>query len=61
MDGVDVSVCYCSVLDDCWRVNFLDRKQPKSVRSCRIGETTEDGFQDFIDQRIAARQASASE
>jgi len=59
MDGVDVAVCYCSVLDDCWTVSFLDRKQPKPVRSCRIGETTEDGFQEFIDQRFAARQDAA--
>ena len=61
LEGVDVSVCYCSVLDDCWTVQFLDRKQPKPVRSCKIGETTEDGFQDFIDQRLAARQAAAAE
>jgi len=58
MDGVDVAVCYCSVLGDCWTVKFLDRKQPKPVRSCGIGETTEDGFQDFIDQRFAARQSA---
>lgn len=56
MEGVDVAVCYCSVLKDCWTVRFLDRKQPVPVRSCKIGETTEDGFQSFIDQRAAARQ-----
>lgn len=58
MDGVDVDVCYCSVLDACWTVSFLNRKQPKPVRSCKIGETTEDGFQDFIDARLADRQVS---
>jgi hypothetical protein len=59
MDGLDVSVCYCSVLGDCWTVSFLDRKSPEKTRSCGIGETTEDGFQDFIDQRFAARQDAA--
>ncbi|MEO9970627.1 MAG: hypothetical protein ABJG15_12575 [Hyphomonadaceae bacterium] len=58
MEGVDVDVCYCSVFDDCWTVSFLDRKQPKPVRSCGISDQTVDGFQDFIDQRTAARQSS---
>ena len=58
MDGLDVSVCYCSVFKDCWTVNFLDRKEPKPVRSCGITDTTIDVFQDYIDQRLAARQSA---
>lgn len=58
MDGLDVSVCYCSVFEDCWTVNFLDRKQPKPVSSCGITDTTVDVFQDYIDQRLATRQSA---
>jgi len=61
MDGLDVSVCYCSVLDDCWTVSFLDRKSPERTRSCGIGETTIDVFQDYIDQRMVERQTPSEE
>lgn len=55
MDGLDMSVCYCSVFDDCWTVSFLDRKQPKPVDSCDIADTTVDYFQNYIDQTAAKR------
>ena len=57
MDQVDVSICYCSVLEDCWSVSFLDRKVPKSIKSCGIGDEVKDGFQDFIDERFKARSS----
>ena len=56
MDNVDVSICYCSVFEDCWTVNFLDRKVPKPTKSCGIGDEVQDDFQDYIDQRFEARQ-----
>jgi len=31
MDNVDLHVCYCSVFEDCWKMNFLDRKVPIAV------------------------------
>lgn len=55
MDKVDVTVCYCSVLEDCWTVSFLDRKVPKSIESCGIDDEVKDDFQNFIDQRFDAR------
>ena len=56
MDGVDMEVCYCSVFDDCWTVRYLDRKLPEPVASCGIADAPVDAFQDYIDQRAAARQ-----
>ena len=58
LDGLDLKVCYCSVFDDCWTVSYADRKSPEPVSSCGIGETTEDRFRDYIDQRTAKRLAS---
>ena len=55
MDKVDVSICYCSVLEDCWTVNYLDRKVPKAVSSCGIDDEVQDDFQNFIDQRFEVR------
>jgi len=57
MDQVNVEVCYCSVsFNDCWSVNYLDRKIPKPVQSCGINDEVDDVFQKFIDQKIAKRQ-----
>lgn len=56
LDGVDVEVCYCSVFDDCWTVKYLDKKLPVPTESCGIKDAPIDQFQNFIDQRIAARQ-----
>ena len=58
MDGVNVEVCYCSVFEDCWKVNYLDRKVPQAVKSCGIGDEVEDVFQDFIDQRVEKRKST---
>ncbi|WP_026942459.1 hypothetical protein [Hellea balneolensis] len=58
MDGVDVSVCYCSVFDDCWTVKFLDKKAPQPAKDCGITDIPKDNFQTYIDQRAAARQKS---
>lgn len=58
LDGLDVKVCYCSVFDDCWTVNYADRKAPNPVASCSIGETTNDRFRDYIDERTAERLAA---
>ena len=58
MDQVNVEVCYCSVFDDCWTVNFLDRKVPQTVNSCGINDEVEDVFQNFIDQRSEKRKSS---
>jgi len=55
VDQVNVEACYCSVFEDCWTVNFLDRKVPKPVKSCGVGDEIEDVFQDFIDQKVAKR------
>lgn len=55
MAGVDLEVCYCSVFDDCWRVSYVDRKVPQSVKSCGIRDTTDDAFRDYMDQRMSAR------
>jgi len=59
MDQVDLEVCYCSVLDDCWTVSYLDRKAPKSVASCGIEERAIDYFQNYIDQRFEARNSKS--
>ena len=56
LDKVNVHVCYCSVFQDCWTVNYLDRKVPQSVASCGIDDEVKDVFQDFIDQRVEERQ-----
>lgn len=55
MDGVDLQVCYCSVFEDCWTVNYLDRKVPKKTKSCGIGDEVKDSFQRYIDQRFDVR------
>lgn len=55
VDQINVEACYCSVFEDCWTVNYLDRKVPKSVDSCGVGDEIEDVFQDFIDQKAAER------
>ena len=56
IDGIDISVCYCSVFDDCWTVDYLSRKTPKAVSTCGIKDSVKDGFQSFTDQRVAKRQ-----
>ena len=58
MDNVDLNVCYCSVLEDCWTISYLDRKSPQAVKNCGIGEQAIDSFQDYIDQRFEARNSS---
>ena len=55
VDQVNVEACYCSVFKDCWTVNYLDRKVPKPIKSCGVGDEIEDVFQDFIDQKAAKR------
>ena len=37
MHGDDMSfhACYCSVLDECWEINF-DQKRPQPVKECRV-------------------------
>jgi len=55
---LDVTVCYCSVFEDCWIVNYVDRKTPKPVDTCGITDAPIDAFQSYTDQRIAARQAN---
>ena len=57
MDQVNVEVCYCSVsFNDCWSVNYLDRKIPKPVQNCGIDDEVDDVFQTFIDQKVKKRQ-----
>ena len=58
LDGLDLKVCYCSVFDDCWTVSYAGRKSPEPVSSCAIGETTNDRFRDYIDERTAERLAA---
>lgn len=58
LDRVDLDVCYCSVFNDCWTVSYLDRKAATPVSSCAVGNTTTDIFQNYIDQRTAARLAA---
>lgn len=55
-ENLDVTVCYCSVFQDCWTVNYVDRKTPKAMKTCGIGDTPVDAFQDYTAQRAAARQ-----
>jgi len=59
MDGVDVTVCYCSVFDDCWTVKYLDRKTPKPINNCGIKDEPIDIFQTYTDQRMAARRTNS--
>jgi hypothetical protein len=33
-DGLALSVCYCSTLDQCWTARSGDRARPKSVATC---------------------------
>jgi hypothetical protein len=30
----DLAVCYCSILQQCWRVDTLQLEQPRAVRDC---------------------------
>ena len=55
VDQVNVEVCYCSVFEDCWSVNYLDKKVPRVVQSCGVADEIEDVFQNFIDQKAAKR------
>lgn len=55
MDGLDLTVCYCSVFDDCWEVRHADRKVPQPVNSCGIQDVPVDYFQTYIDQTAAKR------
>lgn len=57
MDKLDLAVCYCSVFKDCWSVNYLDRKAPKPTRSCGVTDVSDDTFQNYIDEVMAARIA----
>lgn len=57
-ENLDVTVCYCSVFEDCWTVNYVDRKTPKPVNSCGIEDAPIDAFQSYTDQRNAARQTN---
>lgn len=61
MEDLDLTVCYCSVFEDCWTINYVDRKTPKPVKSCGIDDVPVDMFQSYIDQRIAKRQAANNE
>ena len=56
MDQVDVHVCYCSVFEDCWTINYLDRKVPKPAKNCGIDDEVSDVFQNFIEQKNEQRQ-----
>ena len=58
LDGLDLSVCYCSIFDDCWTVQYDNRKQPQPVTDCAIGETSTDVFRNYIDQRASDRQTA---
>lgn len=55
LEGLDLDVCYCSIFQDCWTVNFLDRKLPEPVETCGIADAPEDMFQTYIDQTAAKR------
>ena len=57
-DGLDITVCYCSIFDDCWTVNYVDHKAPRPVNNCGTDDTPIDGFQAFADQRMNARQVN---
>lgn len=54
VDGVDVTICYCSVFEDCWTKAFLDRKRPQPVESCGAGDVPDDDFLTYIMQRKTA-------
>lgn len=56
LEGLDMSICYCSVFEDCWNIKFLDRKIPQPVEHCGIEDQVFDSFTQFIDQRFAERQ-----
>lgn len=56
LDGVDVKVCYCSIFDECWTVRYLDRKTPKPVRSCKISDIPNDGFDIMRQSRLLDAQ-----
>lgn len=58
MLDLNLEVCYCSVFDDCWIVNYADRAKPKPINSCGIDDVPNDMFQNYIDQRLTARQAN---
>jgi len=54
-ENLDITVCYCSVFEDCWTVNYVDRKTPKLIDTCGITDAPIDAFQSYTDQRAAAR------
>ncbi len=55
LDGLDIEACYCSVFNDCWEVQYLNRKRPTPVKNCGIDDTPVDYFQNYIDQTAAQR------
>lgn len=55
LDGLDMSVCYCSVFDDCWTVTHASRQTPKPVKSCGVADAPIDAFQNYIDETAAKR------
>ena len=59
MDQVDVHVCYCSVFEECWAINFLDRKVPEPVENCGIDDEVSDVFNEFIEQKKKERLQNA--
>jgi len=44
-ENLDITVCYCSVFEDCWTVNYVDRKTPKLIDTCGITDAPIDAFQ----------------
>lgn len=54
--GLDMTVCFCSVFDDCWTVNYADRAVPKAVKNCGIEGVPVDVFQNHAEQRAEARR-----
>lgn len=58
MDGMNVSVCFCSLHEDCWTVNYKDRRRPQAVKSCgNLDEPPTDFFQNYIDDRAKNNMA----
>lgn len=61
-DGLDISVCFCSVFEDCWTVSYVDRKAPQPIDNCGItNNTPEDLFQTYIEQRAEVRAVKEDE
>lgn len=55
-EGLDLSVCYCSVFDDCWTVPYISRAKPRPAENCGIEDIPVDLFQEHARQRAAMRQ-----